>query len=316
MNSPLIPSIQAMNQAVDIVLSSRHADNKVAATLFKDGASLSKTNDWPLTILEKLGQDTRIGDSSGTIHAELNCLFHAPFLTEGASLAITDPCCPNCAKCIAEAGIKYVYIDHKGFEKDFAVRRGDEFQDMSLRILAHAGVSLYEVIRKENKIRLLYEPDIGYVPPEDNPIEIRPCRAPLTDATLFQTAKLVRVKHERWGCALATDEHGKLWTLVASAHPAIGYTQRDMNRTDGKYDFILEPMNRILMGAARHGLKVSRDHIWCSVLPSPREMVNLVGCGVQKIHIGDLENSKKIASQLSRETLQSNQIMMFEEMKL
>lgn len=305
-----------MQLAVDIVLSSRHADNKIAATLFKDTASLSKTNDWPAPILEKLGQDARIGDSSGTIHAELNCLFHTPFSTEGASLAITDPCCPNCAKCIAEAGIKSVYIDHKGFEKDFAVRRGDEFQDMSLRILAHAGVSLYEVIRKENKIRLLYEPDIGYIPPEDNPIEIRPCRAPLSDATLLQTAKLVKVKHERWGCALATDAHGKLWTLVASAHPAIGYTQHDMNRTDGKYDFILEPMNRLLMGAARNGLKVSRDHIWCSVLPSPREMVNLVGYGVQKVHIGDLENAKKIASQLSRDTLQSNQIMSFVEMKL
>jgi deoxycytidylate deaminase len=308
--------IHSMQLAVDIVLSSRHPENKIAATLFKDGASLSKTNDWPAIILEKLGQDARIGDSSGTIHAEVNCLTHATFPSEGASLSITDPCCPNCAKCIAEAGIKSVYIDHKGFEKDFAVRRGDEFQDMSLRILAHAGVSLYEVIRKENKIRLIYEPDIDYIPPEDNPIEIRPTRAALNAATLLQTAKLVKVKHERWGCALATDTHGKLWTLVASTHPAIGYTQRDMNKTDGKYDFILEPMNRILMGAARKGLKISCDHIWCSVLPSPREMVNLVGYGVQKLYLGDLENSKKPVSLLSKETLQTNQIMMFEEMKL
>lgn len=308
--------IHSMQLAVDIVLSSPHPENKIAATIFKNGASLSKTNDWPPIILEKMGRDSRIGDSSGTIHAEVNCLTHSLFSSEGASLAITDPCCPNCAKCIAEAGIKSVYIDHKGFEKDFMVRRGDEFQDMSLRILAHAGISIYEVIRKENKIRLLYEPSADYIPPEDNPIEIRPCRAPLTDATLLQTAKLVKVKHERWGCALATDPQGKLWTLVASAHPAIGSTPNDIQRIDGKYDFILEPINRILMGASRKGLKISRDHIWCSVLPSPREMVNLVGCGFQKIYVGDLSNSKKLASQMSRETLESNGIITFEEMKL
>lgn len=312
MNDPF----HSMQLAVDIVLSSRHPENKVAATLFTDNAIISKTNDWPPAILDKLGTETRIGDSSGTIHAEVNCLTHLTFASEGAHLAITDPCCPNCAKCIAEAGVKSVYIDHKGFEKDFAVRRGDEFQDMSLRILAHAGVSLYEVIRKEKKIRLLYQPEDGYIPPEDNPIEIRPCRAPLSFSTLLQTARLVRVKHERWGCALATDPHGKLWTLVASTHPAIGYTQNDIYKTDGKYDFILEPVNRILMGAARKGLKISPDHIWCSVLPSPREMVNLVGYGVRKIHIGDLNVAKKPASLSSKELLETTEIMAFEEMRL
>lgn len=311
----MIDPIHSMQLAVDIVLSSRHPDNKIAATLFKDGLGLSKTNDWPIPIIEKLGADTRIGDSSGTVHAELNCLFHAGFPTSGASIAITDPCCPNCAKCIAEAGVKTVYIDHKGFLKDFAVRRGDEFQDMSLRILAHAGVSIYEVIRKEHKMRLIYEPPQDYVPPEETPIEIRPCRAPLSIDTLLHTAKLVKVKHERWACALATDHQGKIWTLVASAHPAIGYTQVDMNRKDGKYDFILEPINRILMGAARNGLKISTQHIWCSVLPSPREMVNLVGAHVTKIYVGDTTHSKKVESLSAMETLKLNGILEFEELK-
>lgn len=312
----MIDPIHSMQLAVDIVLSSKHADNKIAATLFKNGLGLSKTNDWPVPIIEKLGQDTRIGDSSGTIHAELNCLFHAPFPTEGASLAITDPCCPNCAKSIAEAGVNKVYIDHKGFLKDFAVRRGDEFQDMSLRILAHAGISIYEVIRKENKLRLIYEPDADYIPPEENPIEIRPCRASLSTATLLQTAKLVRVKHERWACALATDSHGKIWTLVASAHPAIGYTHADMARKDGKYDFILEPINRILMGAARNGLHISRDHVWCSVLPSPREMVNLVGSGFQKIYVGDNQAAKKAESLAAKDVLEGHHILTFEQMTI
>ncbi len=226
------PIITAMQRAVDVVLTSPHPDSKVAATLFSGDRYISRTNDWPPIILEKLGQEARIGDSSGTLHAEVNCLIHAAFKTDGASLAITDPCCPNCAKCIAEAGIKTVYIDHKGFEKDFALRRGDEFQSMSLRILAHAGISLYEVRRKDNLIQTLYTPPDDYVPPEDNPIEIRPCRmlrsSDLTPDMLLQTARLVKVKHPRWACALAADPQGKIWTLVASAHPAIGYTHDQM----------------------------------------------------------------------------------------
>lgn len=308
--------IKSMQDAVDVVLTSQHPENKVAATLFDGTHSISKTNEWPEIILKKLGKDTRIGDSSGTLHAEMNCILHADFPVEGANLSITDPCCPNCAKCIAEAGIKKVYIDHKGFEKDFAARRGDEFKDMSLRILAHAGISIYEVIRKEHKIRTIYEPDTGYIPPEDNPIEIRPCREGLSEATLLKTARLVKVKHDRWACGLATDINGKIFTLVASAHPAIGYTQNDMEKSDGKYDFILEPINRILTGAARHHLKLSVNHLWCSVLPSPREMVNLVGYGIPQIYIGHLGMSKKSESRNAMETLTHAGIMNFKEMKI
>lgn len=305
-----------MQDAVDIVQTSPHPSNKVAATLFDTSNSLSKTNDWPSLILEKLGINARIGDSSGTLHAEVNCLIHSDFPTQGASIAITDPCCPNCAKCIAEAGIKKVFIDHKGFEKDFAARRGDEFQDMSLRILAHAGISIYKVTRKENKIQTIYEPLPDYIPPEENPIEIRPCRADLSKATLLQTARLVRVKHERWGSALGIDKKGKVYTFVASAHPAIGYTQNDIEKSDGKYDFILEPVNRLLMGASKHNIKISTNHLWCSGLPSPREMVNLIGYGFKNIYIGSLSNSKKSVSLEAKETLNNSKILTFEEMKL
>lgn len=308
--------IQAMQDAVDIVLTSPHPESKVAASLFNMTETLSKTNEWPAIILEKIGTDHRIGDSSGTLHAEVNCIIHAEFPTDGASLAITDPCCPNCAKCIAEAGIKKVFIDHKGFEKDFATRRGDEFQDMSLRILAHAGISIYKVMRKENKIVTLYEPTAEYIPPEDNPIEIRPCRANLSIATLLQTARLVKVKHERWGCALATDSDGKIYTLVASAHPAIGYTHHDIEKPDGKYDFILEPINRILMGAARHHLKICDGYIWCSVLPSPREMVNLVGYDIKKIYIKDLSLTKKSTSLDAQKMLETSGVIHFEPLDL
>ncbi len=308
--------IDAMQRAVDIVLGSPHPDNKVAATLFHEHRTISKTNDWPEPIQHKLGLDIRIGDSSGTVHAEVNCLLHFDAPTQRASLAITDPCCPNCAKCIAEAGIKNVYIDHKGFLKDFSIRRGDEFQDMSMRILAHAGISLYEVARKENRITTLYKPDDGYIPPEDNPIEIRPTRADASRATLLQTARLVKVKHPRWGCALAQDSSGKILTLVASTHPAIGFTHDDQLASDNKYDFYLEPVNRILMGAARAGLTICDDFIWCSVLPSPREMVNLVAANIKGIYILDRETHKKNASLQGLSTLEEAGILSFHDGRL
>jgi len=308
--------IFAMQQAVDIVLSSPHPDNKIAATLFKNQESISKTNEWPPIILEKLGMNKRIGDSSGTIHAEINCIMDAKFKVEGANLAITDPCCPNCAKCIAEAGIKSVYIDHKGFQKDFAVRRGGEFQDMSLRILAHAGINIYEVARKEKKITTLYEAPIDYIPPEDNPIEIRPCNQSVSLQTLMKALGLVKVKHERWGCALATDKNGKVFTLVASAHPAIGYTERNIEDSDGKYDFFLEPVNRLIIGSAREGLTLSNTLLWCSVLPSPREMINLISGNFEKIYIGNTEKAKKDASIEAKETLESRGILLFERLSI
>jgi dCMP deaminase len=111
-----------------------------------------------------------------------------------------------------------------------------------------------------------------------------------------------------------TENYGHWWHLPTLL--SIGHTQDDFYKTDGKYDFILEPMNRILMGSARKGLKISQNHIWCSVLPSPREMVNLVGYGVQKIYIGDLNAAKKPVSLASKETLEANQIIIFEEMRL
>jgi deoxycytidylate deaminase len=309
----MITPISAMQMAVDIVLSSPHPANKVAATLFNDeGQFVSKTNDWPEIILKKLGQDKRIGDSSGTVHAEVNCFINSPFPTHDSSLAITDPCCPNCAKCIAESGVRRVYIDHKGFDKDFAVRRGGEFQDMSLHILSHAGISIFEVFRKDNLIKELYIPPQNYIPPEENPIEIRACRHMASLEVLKQTINLVKIKHPRWGCALAKNQTGKVFTLVASAHPAIGYTKnQDMMGIDGKYDFMLEPINRLIMGSAKSGLEIIPDYIWCSVLPTPREMVNLVAYDIQTIYCGESHISKESFSGDARILLEESQILKF-----
>ncbi|HRK98032.1 MAG TPA: deoxycytidylate deaminase [Alphaproteobacteria bacterium] len=318
-------SFHAMQSAVDIVLSSPHPENKVAACLFSQTTTLAKTNDWPQRILDNLGEQIRIGNSSGTVHAEVNCLLHFPEKTQGTEIAITDPCCPNCAKCISESGIKTVYIDHKGFAKDFATRRGDEFKDMSLSIMAHAGINIYEINRKEKTISVIHQSKENYTPPEDNPIKIVEQEQLPTEKNFLALIHAVKIKHASWGCAFARDKNGKIYSLVASTHAAIGYSQECFEKNgeptpdtqrNKKYSFYINPLNRLLFGAAKHGLKIMDDYIWTSTIPTSREMVNLIGAGYTKLAIGNITISEEKSEKLSAlKTLQNSKTIEFREIK-
>lgn len=280
-----------MQSAVDVVNTSVHPTNKVAATLFTDAFSISKTNYWPSVIEQAFGQDIDIGSSSGTVHAEVACILASP-VTEGASLCVTDPFCPNCAKNIAEAGIKTVYIDHKGFDKDFAARRGDHFKNMSLQICARAGISVYELNRKEQTITPIAEIADDYKPFNDAPIVVGALRS-ATQADFLDVISDSRANlaGERFAVALAFDLNGKVFSLCAKPHLAVGYTRRidapEFNDPHGKYTFTLEPVNRLLMNAARLGLKIHADYLYSSMVPTSRELVNVVGAGLNKLHLGD-----------------------------
>ena len=76
---------------------------------------------------------------------------------EEAFIAITDPPCPNCIKHIASAQIKFVYIDHKGFEKDFFKRRVEDFNLLSKKIAELYGITFFKVYRREKRIEPLFE---------------------------------------------------------------------------------------------------------------------------------------------------------------
>lgn len=310
-----ISPITAMQMAVDIVLSSPHATSKIAATIFKDDVSFSSTNIWPVIIEEKIGTEHRIGSSSGTLHAEVSCLLNFPIATEGASLCITDPFCPNCAKNLAESGIKKIYIDHKGFEKDFAQRRSGDYESMSLRIAQRAGISLYQVWRKEGRIEPIYEAPVDYVPPQDNPIKIEKTSVVPNLYALNQIIASTQVIHKRWACALAKNENGENFFLVASAHPAIGYTRGHdadiINHKEGKYSFFLEPLNRILMGAHRYGLRLIDGLIWSSEVPTSRELVNCVGANIKTICIGNDESARDEEAIAASRLLADKDVMQF-----
>jgi dCMP deaminase len=309
MNTPF----DAMQAAVDIVLTSPHATSKVAASLFSETAIVARTNHWPERISTELGTEKRIGNSSGTVHAEVQCVLDFPEATQGASLCVTDPFCPNCAKNIAEAGIKTIYIDHKGFDKDFAQRRGSEFGSMSLRIAARAGISIYEVNRKERKITPILEIPADYKAPEDNPIKLE--RVHGLDLPLL--VRNVKVIAPRWACGYARDPANNLYALTASAHAAIGYTEHDpedrekISQPEGKYNFYLEPMTRLMMGASRHGLKLVDGQVWASCIPTAREQVNMVADRLSQIYVGDLHLCRDADGIDARLTLEGVGILKF-----
>ncbi|MCB9989559.1 MAG: deoxycytidylate deaminase [Rhodospirillales bacterium] len=304
---------EQMQRAVDIVNSSPHPTNKIAATLFgcdKHGRefSISTTNYWPDIIREKIGTETRIGNASGTIHAETACILQAPY-TEGAALCITDPFCPNCAKNIAEAGIKTIYIDHKGFQKDFIERRPHAFANMSMRICEKAGIAVYELWRKEQRLVPTFEPPANYIPPNEHPVEIIPAQ----DFESLLEKATQTLKGHKFACALAKDEDGNICGLGARGHPALGYTMKadlpELENPQGKYSFKLEPVNRILMAAPRHGLKIIDGSLHCTHVPTSRELVNTIGAGLTQIHIADKTKARDQHALVALSLLEEKEIL-------
>lgn len=292
----MMSPFEQMQKAVDIVNTSLHPTNKIAATLFGKDFSLSRVNYWPDPIRAAFGMETDIGNSSGTMHAEISCILNAP-QTEGAAICVTDPFCPNCAKNMAEAGIKTIYVDHKGFDKDFASRRGDHFKNMSMQICERAGISVYEVRRKEEKLVPILEVDPAYTPPNDAPVIVsileKADQAFFLDMIADAHANL---SGHKFALAMGRDLQGRNVALCARSHLAIGFSKRfdasELHEDSGKYSFILEPVNRILMNAARLGIKPDPDFLYSSEVPTSRELVNLVGAGIRTLAIGDIHQAR------------------------
>lgn len=291
-----------MQKAVDIVNTSPHPSNKIAATVFgrdKTGREFSHscTNDWPAPIRDRIGVDARIGNASGTIHAETACILAAPGAVEGASLCITDPFCPNCAKNIAEAGIRTIYIDHKGFQKDFVARRAHAFENMSMQICERAGINVFELWRKEERLIPILQFSPSYIPPEDSPVERKPVNH-ADKAAFLSAVRSIQDRHHnrRIAVALIRDTNGACEIATARRHPAIGYTMKaDMNEIDnpqGKYSFMMEPAGRLLMHAARRGMKIQDGFFYSTQVPTARELVNISGAGLTSLYIGDPSKSR------------------------
>lgn len=293
-----------MKMTLDLAPKSPHPTNKIAATLFgTDQAgkefSISRTNHWPDAIYEAIGTDQDIGNSSGSIHAETATIVNAPQATAGTSICITDPFCPNCAKNMAEAGIENIYIDQDGFDKDFFKRRGDDFESMSMRICERAGINVYAVNLRTEEINPILEIESGYIPVEDSPIYKEPIET--VQDNIFQDVieKATQLHKRRKFCiAFVEDMASNRLALVARAHAVVGYSMQkpdealDLLTPIGKYSFIQEPVNRMIMHIARHGYTLFEDYLYCSQVPTAREQVNLVGADIKRITIGDIQKCR------------------------
>lgn len=294
-----IDPYKAMQDAVDIVATSPHPTNKIAATLFTDQWSITKTNFWPEQILAKIGENKRIGNSSGTIHAETACILDAPSATKGASLCVTDPFCPNCAKNIAEAGITTIYIDHKGFDKDFFKRRSNHFDSMSMQVCERASINVYQLWRKEQRLTPILEAPNDFFPKEDSPAEMERIEQADEKTFAFYIEKASQ-KHKRrkFSLCFVEDEFGARHVLIVRSHAVRGYTMSnqkdvgDIEQPSGKYSFIQEPVNRLLMTISRRGLRLIDGFLYCNQVPTSREQVNLVGAEINRITIGDMTKSR------------------------
>jgi deoxycytidylate deaminase len=325
-----------MQSAVDIVGQSLHPTNKIAATIAgidNNGIpyALSRVNFWPEPIRQKIGINVDIGGASGTVHAETACILSAP-KTDNAAIFVTDPPCPNCVKNMAEAGIKTLYIDHKGFDKDFAARRGDDVRDLSLGICEKAGISVYKIFRKEKRTEAIVTIPPDYIPAIDRPArivkiygainfpEIIKIEAEYFDRSNFAVAvcyapppEVLRTSslpplggglgwggEDSWG--------GESFIISAEIHPIPGFAA-DENLDGGKYNHLLQPVHRVMMTAARMGLRINKDYLYATRVPTSREMVNMIGAGIDTITIGDTKSARDSDSMKAMEILQSFQIL-------
>lgn len=289
----------AMQAAVDIVDKSPHPTNKIAATLYGLHFGLSCTNYWPEPIATAFGTTQDVGNSSGTVHAETACILKAGNATEGSILCITDPFCPNCAKNIVEAGVKKIYIDHKGFDKDFFQRRSGHFHSMSMQVCEKAGVSVFELWRKDERVVPIFESAPGRFISEDSPIYKEPIETPSDSILNDIIASSFHLHQKRkFAIVFAKDANGKHFSLTARGHAVTGLTMEDpedvklIETPQTKYSYFQEPVNRLLMHMARHGLKPVEGFFFCSQVPTSREQVNLVGAGIKRITIGDIRKSR------------------------
>jgi len=296
---------------------------KIAALIHgtnKDGQDYThmRTNHWPNVIYERLDVTQKIGNSSATIHAETAAITSYPCGTKDTDLYVTDPFCPNCAKNIAEAGLARVFINKHGFSGRFYKNRKIPFHTMSLEIMKRAGISVFKVDADKKEIEPLHAASKGFTPPNDSPVIEQPCPSPSEAAFVTLIEEATAHNHRRkFAVAIVDDLNGQSFSLTVRAHPVLGFSMQDPDEAldlltpVGKYSFIQEPVNRLLMYMARHGYRLREDYIYCSQVPTSREQVNLIGAGYDKITIGNFQKCRDAEGLRAMELLKDAGVLVY-----
>lgn len=300
----------AMQSAVDIINTSEHNKNKIASCLFTPNNHIVRVNHRPNILKSKFTADIRIGKASQFIHSETACLFQADFPTEDASLCITDPMCPNCAKAICESGITHVYIDHKGLDKDFARRRGNDFQSLSLLMMEKAGITVSILNRKDETIETLIEPPVLTRKGAPQGIEFFDWDDELAIKDYLQKFRN-RQAHSAWAIA-QIEENGHQLGIIVFEELTRGLTPRDYadnRRISLKYRLPVDPLNRLLFFTKRKGFKLQNAQLAVNLEPSSRALVNATGYGVRTVHIGEKKPDHDDLGHIASEILIKNCVL-------
>jgi len=306
-------AFNAMQMAVDIVNSSEHDHNKIASCLFTDTDYNAQTNHRPAAFAVHFTPNMRVGGSSQYIHSEIACIFDADFPVEGASIAITDPPCPNCAKAICEVGINHVYIDHKGLDKDFAARRGDDFQSLSLLMFEKAGVAVSILYRKDKRLEPLITQPVLTRRGAARGIEFFDWDNAYTFKhylALFRE----RQAHTAWAVGQVMENDQRLGVIVFE-ELTNGLTPQDYalhRRMSQKYRLPVDPLNRLLFFARQKGYDLVDNRVAVNLAPSSRAIVNAVGYGIRHIDVGEQKPDHDDLSHIAAELVKHHDILKIE----
>lgn len=238
---------------------SPHPTDKIAAQiLYRDGMlDQAQTNARPDLIEAKgIPLGTKLVDRSLYVHAETRALIHAMRPTGGATLLVTDPFCPNCAKQMALAGIKRIVIDGAGFAKLYHVKNELAFRALSLSVAEYCGIAVYVT--------------------DDNGATLTRLR-PVTQVIQSRSKTEQRA-------ALHTNGGWGRWVRRTIAVRGMAFHSNDFT---AKYDPYVDAATHALMRVSALGLKPDTTQpLDLSHWPhNPRPFIDLLGAGIRTFRI-------------------------------
>jgi len=311
-----------MQQARDAEEQSPHPTHKVGALLHgintnAKNFTIAKSNFWPTALETSIGRNTKIGNASTTIHAEISTILSAP-TTEDTDIYITDLPCPNCAKAIAEARIKAVYIDAHTHNTLLGKKIEPFFKSTSMPIFKSANISVYELDIENKTLKMLHKAQETTALHIERPVDITPIKPDNINAQTFNhlVKETSAYSTAPFAACIAKTTLGQYRFIAAQAHISVGLSQdatQSIRNAQSKYKPTLEPLNRLLLTCARHGMKIIDEHLYSSQTPTAREFVNIIGAGHTNLNIGNTSISRDEHGLTALEQIKKNKILNINE---
>lgn len=313
-----------MNLALETERKSPHPTHKVGTVLHgQDSAgqsfTVARSNFFPPLLEETFSvREDKLGNSSMSVHAEVAALLDASS-TEEADIYITNFPCPNCAKMIAEARVKRIFIDsHTHRNTPLAERMYPFFETVSLRIFESACIEVHEMLYPGREIRPLAKTDSGAARFIDSPVSQETLHSSDLTPEAFKNriaTKRMEYKNAPFALCFAQSPVGNAYVLAAREALTAGVTRQtaeEIKNAQDKYSPALQPVNRLLAACARFGLTIVPGYLYSSETPTSREWVNLLGAGLDTIMIGDQEECRDEWGLQALKTLRDKQIVTIE----